>query len=305
MAQKKRKWLIVLFIVLGIFFFMIFLGIVSLFFGVDSTKLPGNVALIEIKGVIVGDRQRGDFFGTSTSSEDVVELIEKAKKNPAIKAVVFEINSPGGSAVASDEIGQAIKDLDKISVAWIREVGASGGYWVASATDHIIANRMSITGSIGVIASYLEFSGLMKDYNVTYQRMVAGKYKDIGSPFKPLSDEERDLFQERLDVMRDYFIDEVASNRNLPRESVDEIATGLFYLGTEAKELGLVDQLGSKKEVIEYLKEKIGEVPEIVEYKKSTSLFDILGEVMSRNSFFVGRGIGSMIFDRNSFEINT
>ena len=120
----------------------------------------GNVALIRIRGPIMVDKS-SDFISQShASSENIIRLIDEADENPSIKAFIFDINSPGGSAVASDEIASRIKKLDKPTIALIREIGASGGYWIASSADVIVANKMSITGSIGVISSYLEFSGL-------------------------------------------------------------------------------------------------------------------------------------------------
>lgn len=283
-------------------------GIISLFVGVDVESLSGNVALIPIDGVILGSKDSGFLFESMTSSLDAVELIEKADKNPNIKAIILEINSPGGSAVASEEIAKAVKKTNKTAVAWIREVGASGAYWIASSADYAVANRVSITGSIGVIASYLEFPGLLERYNVTYQRLVSGNYKDIGSPYKGMTDEERVIFQRNLDEIRDYFVSEVAKNRNLNKKEVDKIANGLFYLGAEAKELGLVDELGGKDEVISYIEKKEGIKAEIVEYKKEKTLFDILSDVLSKQSFFVGRGIGSSLFDKrilSGISINT
>ena len=273
-------------------------GILSLFVGVDVGSLSGNVALIPIHGVIMGSDDSQSFLETVTSSLDTVELIEKADKNPSIKAMIFEINSPGGSAVASGEIADAIKKTNKTTAAWIREEGASGAYWVASSANHVVANRASITGSIGVIASYLEFPGLLERYNITYERLVSGRYKDIGSPYKDMTPEERVIFQQTLDEIRDYFVSEVAKNRNLNKKDVDKIANGLFYLGTQAKELGLVDELGGKDEVIKYIEKKEGIKAEIVEYKKEKTLLDILSKVFSKQSFFVGRGIGSAMLDK-------
>lgn len=281
-------------------------GILSLFVGVDIESLSGNVALIPIEGLIVGTEDSEFLFESITTSPDTVELIEKAGKNPNIKAIVLEINSPGGSAVASEEIANAVKKTNKTTVAWIREVGASGAYWIASSADYIVANRASITGSIGVIASYLEFPGLLERYNVTYRRLVSGKFKDIGSPYKEMTDEERAIFQQTLDEIRDYFVSEVAKSRNLNKKDVDKIANGLFYLGAQAKELGLVDELGGKDEVIRYIEKKESIKVEIVEYKKEKTLLDLLSKVLSKQSFFVGRGIGSALFgNAATFSITT
>jgi len=221
-----------------------------------------------------------------------------ADKNDNIKAIVFKINSPGGSAVASEEIAREIEKINKTTVAWIREVGASGAYWIASSTDHVIANRMSITGSIGVVASYLGFSGFLAEHNVTYERLVAGELKDIGSPFKDMTAEEKSLFEKSLEDIHDYFIEEVAKNRNLKEQDVKKIATGLFYLGAEAKKLGLVDELGSRDEVIGYIEKQIGEDVDIIEYKKGKGFLSSLSQVMNEKSYYMGMGIGSSLFTK-------
>ncbi len=298
-AEPSFRWGYAVFVLflLSILGF-IAVGILSLFVGVDFESLSGNVALIQIEGVIVGAEDSEFLFESVTNSQDAVELIEKADANPSIKAIILEINSPGGSAVASEEIANAVRKTNKTTVAWIREIGTSGAYWVASAADHIVANRVSISGSIGVIASYLEFPGLLERYNVSYRRLVSGKYKDIGSPFKEMTEEEKEIFQQDLDSIRDYFVSEVAKNRNLNKKDVDKIANGLFYLGAQAKELGLVDELGGKDEVIAYIEKKERIKADVVEYEKEKTIFDILSKVLSKQSFFVGKGIGSSLFDR-------
>ena len=157
MKDSNFRWGYAIFVllllsVLGI----ISVGIISFFAGLDVESLSGNVALIPIDGVIIGSRESDSIFETSVSSTEIIKFIEKADKNPSIRAIILEINSPGGSAVASEEIANAVKKTNKTTVAWIREIGTSGAYWVSSASDRIVADRVSITGSIGVIASYLE-----------------------------------------------------------------------------------------------------------------------------------------------------
>jgi len=299
--QPNFRWGYAIFvlILLSILGF-IAVGIISLFAGIDVGSLSGNVALIPIEGEIVGTNNGGILSQDVISSTDAVELIEKAGKNENIKAIILEIDSPGGSAVASEEIANAVKKTNKTTVAWIREVGASGAYWVASSADHIVANRASITGSIGVIGSYLEFPGFLERYNVTYRRLVAGKYKDIGSPYKEMTEEEKAIFQQTLDSIRDYFVSEVAKNRNLNKKDVDKVANGLFYLGAQAKELGLVDELGGKDEVISYIEKKEGIKADVVEYKKEKTLLDVLSKILSKQSFFVGKGIGSSLLGKRT-----
>ena len=299
-TEPKFKWRYAILVILALTFLsFIAVGILSVFAGVNVERLGGNVAIIPLKGVIVGE-DSDYLFESVTSSSDIVELIGKAERNPNIKAIIFEINSPGGSAVASGEIAEAIKKTNKTSVAWIREIGTSGAYWAASATNHIVANRVSITGSIGVIASYLEFPGFLDRYNITYQRLVSGKYKDIGSPFKQMTDEEKSFFQQDLDTIRDYFVAEVAKNRNMNKKDVEKVANGIFYLGGQAKDLGLVDELGGKDEVIRYIESKERITAEVVEYKKEKSIFDLFSKVLSRQSFFVGKGIGSSLLDKKA-----
>jgi len=300
-VKNKPIWKTILkigLITFGVLFLMLFsfIILIGLIFSGSSTQdVTGNVAVIPIKGTIFGDSS-GDIFNDNTvSSSKIIELIDEAVEDESIDAIVFEINSPGGSAVASEELSNAIKTIEKPTVGWIREIGTSGAYWAASATDHIIASSMSITGSIGVIASYLEFSGLLDDYNITYQRMVSGKFKDIGSPFKKITTDEQAFFQNHLDIIHNFFIDSVAENRNLPREEVSKVAEGLFYSGAEALDLKLVDQLGSKPEVKIYLETLLNKTVDFKDFKEEKGLLDFLSSAFSQQSFAVGQGIGSSI----------
>jgi len=291
-ADRSRLRLVLITIGAVLFTLFVFLPIVFSLF--DGSKL-GNVALIPIEGEITGNGVQS-FTTSSISSKEIVGFIEDADDNPQIKVLLLEINSPGGSAVASDEIASAVKKAQKPVVAYIREAGASGAYWIASAADHVIANRMSITGSIGVLSSYLEFSGLMQDYNVSYQRLVAGENKDLGTPFKKLTVQEQALLQKKLDKIHDFFIEEVAANRGLELSQVQKMATGEFFLGVEALELGLVDQLGGKEEAELFIQEKFG-LPDVdyLQYEHRAGFFELLSGVVSTFFFNVGEGIGSML----------
>ena len=296
--KPKNKWKTIIFVVLLLTVLsFIFSGFVSFF--VSEPVEVGNIALIHVKGVIVAD-SAGGFGQDYASSTVIVKQIEKAAKHPMIEAVIFEINSPGGSAVASDEVAQAVKELNKTSVAWIREIGTSGAYWIASAADHIVANRMSITGSIGVFSSYLEFSGLLSDFNITYQRFVAGKFKDSGIPFRKPTGEERNLIQQKLDSIHEFFIDSVTNNRAMSRDRVAEMATGIIYIGSEAKDLGLIDELGGKKQAVNYIEEKLNITADIVEFKEKRSLLQVLGGVFNERFFYIGKGMGSSLVEEAS-----
>ncbi len=285
-----------LLIIGGVLFLLILLAIPLGFLLDNNRSVLGNVALIPIEGIIVAD---GTTFMTkdTISSQLIVEFIKDAEEDSSIKAIVLEINSPGGSAVASDEVAAALKKFRKSKkpvIAVIREVGASGGYWIASASDYIIANRMSITGSIGVLSSYLEFSGLMEKYGVGYEHLTAGKYKEIGSPFQKLSSEERTILQAKLNKIHTFFIEEIAQNRRLPEEEVRRLATGEFYLGVEAKELGLIDELGDLDSAKDILRTRYGiESAEFVVYERKPGLLDLFSSVLSDVSFELGQGMGS------------
>jgi protease-4 len=252
----------------------------------------GNVAVIEIGGVIATEGSDSIFSGQITSSEEIVNEIKKANKDEDIKAILFKINSPGGSAVASAEIAEAIKKVNKTTVALVREIGTSGAYWAASACDKIVAHPLSMTGSIGVIGSYLEFSGLLERYNVTYERLISGKYKDMGTSLKELTPEERQIMQSTMDQIREYFVNEVAKNRGMSVSKVNEIATGRFYLGSEAKELGLIDVLGGEDEALQLIKQEanITEL-KLVKYEKPKGLFSMFAGVLSNKNIGVEQGI--------------
>ncbi|RME77789.1 signal peptide peptidase SppA [Candidatus Woesearchaeota archaeon] len=283
--------------------FLTLFGLVFFLTGLSKIETGGNVARIVVSGPIVGEDTKSVFIDGVASSNVLVKQIEKAKNDENIVAIIVEMNSPGGSAVASDEIAQALEKSNKTTVTVIREVGASGGYWIASSTDHIIAHPLSITGSIGVIGSYLDFSGFIQDHNVTYQRYIAGKFKDLGTPFREPTADEREFFQEKLNTMHKYFINHVAQGRNMSVDQVEPLAQGQIFLGAEAYDVGLVDELGGMDEAIHYIESLHNVSVEIVDYKKEPSLAEILGGVTSQFGFFVGSGIGERIVREGTLTI--
>lgn len=293
--KKRRGLLFLIFIILGLI--IIFSYFSFLLGNNDKASISNNgVAVIPIEGVIT--LEEGDVFpfeqGTA-SSKAIIEKIEKAEKSNDIKAIILSINSPGGTVVASSNVADAVKSAEKPVVAYIQELGASGAYWIASASDSIVAEPLSITGSIGVISSYLEFSQLFEKYGVSYQRLVSGPYKDIGSPFKELTQEERDLLQNKIDIIHDEFISQVSQNRNIPESSVRELATGLFYLGKEAQQLKLVDELGNFEVARKKAEQLAGiENSNIIKYEEKGK-FGILDLITKTFAFYIGKGIGSAL----------
>ena len=148
----------------------------------DTGKVSNDeIAVIQIKGVISFSNSGILLQERTANAQTILDNIEKAKSKN-VKAVVFDIDSPGGTVVASKQVAEAVERLDKPTVAVIRETGASGAYWIAASTDKIVADELSITGSVGVISSYLEFYEFLKEHGVQYNRLVAGKYKYLGSP---------------------------------------------------------------------------------------------------------------------------
>lgn len=290
--MNKIKFVILFLIVL----FLVSMS-ASYLIGKVETKVSEKIVVIPLKGPIFLEQSSGSLFESSAAgANEVIADLRRANSDDSVKAVIIEINSPGGTVVASQEIADAVKAMNKTTVAVIREVGASGAYWVASATDTIIASPMSITGSIGVLGSYLEFSGLFEKYGVGYERFIGGKYKDLASPLKAATDEERVLLQKKIDTIHEYFIQAVAANRNMDKAKVREVATGEFFLGTEAKELGLVDQLGNKEDAIQLIKNTLqNQDLEVVEYTHEKGVWDILSELSTQSSYVLGRGIGDSV----------
>lgn len=206
-----------------------------------------NVAVLPIEGEI------WPFYAMSYTPLIVTpEMIERSmdtiEEDKTIEAVLVEINSPGGLPVASQRIAQRLRNSPLPSVGMIGDIGASGGYMIAAATDHLIASPMSIVGSIGVTMSYVEQSKQNEEDGLTYVELNTGKFKDSGSPDKPLSDEERELFQRDLDDLYETFVKMVSEYRGLPIDKVRELSDGSSVNGTRAKELGLVDATGGRAE---------------------------------------------------------
>lgn len=271
-----------------------FLGILSFLFAEPDLGLTANVALVPVKGVISTTGTKDVFTVTGVKSGSVVEWIKKAEEDDNIKAILIDIDSPGGTPVGSVEIANAVRRAEKPSVAVIHEMGASGAYWVASAADTVFANQLSTIGSIGVRSSYLEFAGLMSDYNVTYRRLVSGKYKDITSPYKEMTLEEQKKVQERLDRLHEIFIVSVARNRGLDEEHVRTVADGYVYFGDEAKELGLIDELGSTEDAKKFLEKQLNTTVEFKKFREKKGLFEVITSTMHDASYRVGQGIGSV-----------
>lgn len=291
MENNKRKIGPIIGFLIMLWIFSIF---VSFFYSSSDQTSSGNVAVIKVYGAIT-TIPSDSYFESGTAANNIIGLIEKASKDPSIKAIVLDINSGGGSPVASDEIGNKISSIQKPTVAWIRDIGASGAYWIASNTDQIIANRMSLVGSIGVTGSYIEFAELLNKYNLTYRRLVSGKYKDTGTPFRELEADEEELLMDLINELHGYFVEEVAKNRNLSVEFTSQIATGEVFSGKKSLDLGLIDQIGGINEVRAYLEDELNITVAYTVFEEQASLVDVLRNIINEQSFAIGQGIGSFL----------
>ena len=237
----------------------------------DSGVAMGDaVAVVDIQGEIFFDRSK-------------LHEIESHRKNDKVKAVVLFINSPGGGVAASQALHRAILDLrlEKPVVAFLASVAASGGYYAACAADSIIATEGTLTGSIGVIAAFLRTEELYHKIGLDVTVIKSGKYKDVGSPYREMTQTEKAYMGRLLDRVYDQFVTAVAETRDLPLERAYELAEGRLYTGDEAMEVGLVDRLGSYEDAV-LMAAKMGGIegePRVVKKRRRRDLWErIWGE---------------------------
>lgn len=230
-----------------------------------------TIAVLPVEGVILPFHGLGgfDLVVTPEIIESFMTQVENEKK---IEGVLVEINSPGGTPVASQRVAERFRSSTLPVVGLIGDVGSSGGYMVAAATDYLIASPMSDVGSIGVSMSYLEESIKNEEEGLTYVQLTTGKFKDIGSPNRPITDEERELLQADLQIVHNEFVSIVADYRDMEVPAVEALADGYSFPGSRALELGLIDSLGSReraKEVFAEILDKPVEQIVFCEYKSS------------------------------------
>lgn len=198
-----------------------------------------------------------------SASEEINYYIKQANEDDDIKGIIIEVDSPGGLPVAGSEIANALKRSVKPTVAVIRQSGLSSAYWAISGAGYIFASKNSDVGSIGITSSYLDNVAKNKKDGNAYVELVAGKYKDAGNPDRPLTAEEKEMFQRDLNIVHQNFIADVAANRDIPLEDVQKIADGSSVLGEQAKTLKLIDAIGDLRDAEKYLEDKIGQKPEV------------------------------------------
>lgn len=234
--MQKRPLLIALALLCGIFVFFLalILAVANMLDRPANFVARSQVGVIEVQGVIV-------------DSKKIIEQLDGFHENGSIKAIVLRIDSPGGGVGPSQEIHDKVKriDADKPVVASMGSVAASGGYYIAAPARQIFANPGTITGSIGVIMEFTNFQELLDKIGLHSEVVKSGKHKDIGSPVRPMTEEDRALLQGVIDDVHNQFVVSVAAGRQLDPQKVKELADGRIFTGRQARELGLVDELGS------------------------------------------------------------
>ena len=279
-GQPQRRARALLWILIGGGAFFLFL--LAVFALLYITLRPAGEQSASVFG---GDNRIGvvDLEGLIVTPEVVVRQLKRFGDDDSIKAIILHINTPGGGVAATEEIYQEVRRVErekhKKVIASVETVGASGGYFVASACDKIFADKGSIVGSIGVIAEWVNYGKLMEWAKLQDVTMKAGKLKDAGSPARPMTPEEKAYFQGLLDNMHTQFIQAVADGRHLKAENVRAIADGRVWTGDQALPLHLVDQLGDFREAVKDTARAVGikGEPQLVRPEKERrTLLDLL-----------------------------
>lgn len=265
-------------IVIGVLVFLSLAGLAFMGMGAKERAKAGQsgkIAIIYVDGVILGGRGQSTILMEQGGTDQIIKQIHQARDDESVKAVVLRINSPGGSAAASQEVGEELKKLraqGKVVVTSMGDVAASGGYWLAACTDKIYANPTTMTGSIGVYMPYANWEELYKKVGIYQEKIKSGPHKDILSPERQMTGEEREIIQIMVDDIYNQFVDVVAEGRKMDKEQVRKLADGRIYTGNQAKQLGLVDELGNMYDAIDGASQLAGIVgkPALAEYGKQT-----------------------------------
>ena len=261
----------------------------------------GKVLVIPIRGTI-SDAPKRQFIITRPSMvQEVVSQLRKAQKDPEVKAVVLKINSPGGSVTASDILYNeivAFKQKTKAKVVVVMMgVAASGGYYISLPADYILAHPTSITGSVGVLFIRPDVAGLMGKIGIEVEVSKTGKNKDMGSPFRQATAEERQIIKDMIDQLGKRFLDRIAEHRKIDPQRMKEISSARIFLAEDALKLGMVDRVGYIGEAVSLAK-KLAELPEnakVVVYRRTEYPDDNLYNTST--SHYEGRGLSIVSLD--------
>ena len=260
----RNIFIVIAVLILLSFTFIAGIGCGFLMSGEGGFSGGDKVAVLKIEDIILDD-------------QSYLDSITKIKEDKQVKAVVVRIDSPGGAVGPSQEIYSELKKLrkDMPVIASIGNVGASGGYYIACAAEKIFANPGTITGSIGVVAEFASYEKLLEWAKVDVEVLKSGKYKDVGSPFREMTDEDREYMQGLINNVYSQFKSAVAESRGLDKAEVDKVADGKIFTGEQAKDLKLIDETGTLNDAIDLAAKKAGikGQPNLVYYPKKKSQF--------------------------------
>ena len=256
------------------------------------------VAIIPVHGAIVEGSSSPLDSSEVAAADDIIAMIRTAKQDDSVKAIVLDVNSPGGGIVPSDRIYEALQNVNKPVVVLMSDLAASGGYYISMAGDYIYANPYTLTGSIGVISSFPNAEGLMEKIGIEMTVIKSGEVKDFGSPYREMTPEEKAYWQHVIDQAYDHFVKIVAEGRDLPEDEVRKLADGRVYTGIDALDMGLVDALGYQDDAIAKAADLGGitDVPRVIRYTPPMSPL----EAMLENAF----GGSPLNFGFNAFPLN-
>ncbi len=228
----------------------------------DSVFATEKIALIDVSGILINESRWHPLATGEHPVSLLLEQLDKARSDRRVKAVILRINSPGGGVVASELMHDEIlhfKKSGKPVVAVMMNVAASGGYYIACACDEIVAQPSTVTGSIGVIMQMFDISGTMNKIGVQSDAISSGAFKDIGSPFRTMRPEERELFQQIINEMYERFVDVVVAGRTgLDEPTVRGLADGRVFTASQAVEKGLIDRIATMRDTISAVKKRVG-----------------------------------------------
>ncbi|WP_135805703.1 signal peptide peptidase SppA [Halorussus marinus] len=256
-----------------------------------------DVAEVAVEGPITRDGGGGRLPTTpgGTPADDIVDQIEAADDDEAARALVLKLNTPGGEVVPSDDIRIAAERFDGPTVAYATDTCASGGYWIASGCDEIYAREGSVVGSIGVIGSRINAAGMADKLGLEYERLAAGEYKDAGTSLKEMTDDEREYLQGLIDGYYEEFVDRVTDGRQLSDEQVRDTEARV-YLGEDALSIGLVDELGTKREVKDRLADRLDEDEiEVRAFEPEKNVMERLRGGSQAVAYALGAGVASAL----------
>ena len=274
----------------ALFLVAVLLALVSITVGGLPALSPASgIAVIPLKGEISNEGSGVLGGAAAPTANDIVALIDEAENDGSIGAIFIDIDSPGGEVVASKQIAYRLREAEKPVYSYINSVGASGAYYVAAASDYIMSDEDSITGSIGVVSISYNLEGLLEKIGVRANVFKVGEHKDMGSPFREMTYDENVLLMEILAQAYEGFRGDILEFRggSLTAASLDRVADGRILTGRQAKQSGLVDELLTRSAAIERAAELAGiKEPELVHYgMRPPSIYDIL--------FASGRSFGT------------